>query len=76
MNPFGTFDMPSDSQRKANNALGICCISLVFLCESAVAHYHRPSSASTFVWAIEGAIAIGALVYYVRHKAKAAAATS
>lgn len=66
--------MPSESQRKANNALGICGISLVFLFESAVAHYHRPSAASTFVWAILAAIAIGSLVYYLRHRAKAAAA--
>jgi hypothetical protein len=65
--------MPSETQRKANNALGICCISLVFLAESVVAHQHMPSAASPYLWALQAAVAASALVYYFRHRAGPAA---
>jgi hypothetical protein len=37
--------MPSPIQRKANNALGICGIALLFLFETAVADYKHPNPA-------------------------------
>jgi hypothetical protein len=62
--------MPSHRQRKANNALGVCFISLLFLAETGVAHQHHPSPASPLIWSVLGATALGSLIYYLRFKGK------
>jgi hypothetical protein len=61
---------PSHRQRKANNALGVCFISLLFLAETVVAHQHYPSPASPLIWFVLGTTAIGSLIYYLRVKRK------
>lgn len=62
--------MPSHRQRKANNALGVCFISLLFLAETVVAHQHHPSPASPLIWSVLGAAALCSLVYWLRLKGK------
>lgn len=62
--------MPSDRQRKANNALGVCFISLLFLAETVVAHQHHPSPASPLIWSVLGAVALCSLAYWLRFKSK------
>jgi hypothetical protein len=62
--------MPSDRQRKANNALGICFISLMFLAETVVAHQLHPIPASPLIWSVLGAVALCSLIYYLRFKGR------
>jgi hypothetical protein len=62
--------MPSDRQRKANNALGVCFISLMFLAETVVAHQIRPIPASPLIWFALGAVALCSLIYWLRFKSK------
>jgi hypothetical protein len=60
--------MPSANQRKANNALGICGIGLLFLFETVVADHKHPNPASPYVWSVLGAVALASLIYYLRNK--------
>lgn len=60
--------MYTPRQRKANNALGIGLVALVFLMESSFAHHKHPSPASPYVWAALGIVAAAAFVYYLRHR--------
>ena len=60
--------MPSPIQRRANNALGICVLSLIALMETVFADHKQPNPASPYVWAVLGATAIGSLVYWLRHR--------
>ena len=49
--------MPSPLQRRANNALGICVLSLIALMETVFADHKQPNPASPYVWAVLGATA-------------------
>jgi hypothetical protein len=63
-------EMPSDRQHKANNALGVCFIALLFLAETVVAHQHHPSPASPLIWSFLAAVALGSLIYWLRFRNK------
>jgi drug/metabolite transporter (DMT)-like permease len=65
--------MQTEIQRKANNALGVFVVALVFLFETWVAHRSRPSPASPYVWGILGLVAVAALALFVYFRAKARA---
>lgn len=60
--------MYTPQQRKANNALGIGLVALLFIMESAFAHHKRPSAASPYVWAALGLVAVVSFAYYLRHR--------
>jgi O-antigen/teichoic acid export membrane protein len=62
--------MQSEYKRKANNALGVFILALIFLFETSVAHRARPSPASPFVWGILGLVAVAALVLFLYFRAK------
>jgi hypothetical protein len=57
-------------ERRANNALGVCLICVVFMGESVVAHHVRPNAASPFVWGALGLTAAACLVYYLKYRAR------
>lgn len=60
--------MPSRIQRRANNALGVCVLSLLALVETVLADHKNPNPASPYVWAVLGATAFGALLYWLCHR--------
>lgn len=62
--------MSTARERRANNALGVCLICVVFMGESIVAHHVRPNAASPFVWVALGLIGAASLVYYLKHRAR------
>ena len=62
--------MQSDYKRKANNALGVFILALIFLFETSVAHRARPSPASPFVWGILGLVAVVSLGLFFRFRQK------
>jgi hypothetical protein len=68
--------MLSPIQRRANNALGICVLSLIALMETVFADLKRPSAASPYVWAVLGTTAFVSLVYWLRHRNRAEDADS
>lgn len=63
--------MPSKTQRKANNALGICILSLITLMETVFADHKQPNAASPFVWAVLGTTALASLLAYLRYRSLA-----
>ncbi len=65
--------MSSALERRANNALGICLICVVFALETVVAHHHQPNPASPFVWAALGSTAVACLFYYLKHRPRSRA---
>jgi hypothetical protein len=56
---------------RANTALGIALLALVFLAESAVAHHVAPNAASPLLWTVLGAVILGALGYAMWAKRRA-----
>jgi protein-S-isoprenylcysteine O-methyltransferase Ste14 len=62
--------MQSDNRRKANNALGVFVVSLVFLLETSLAHHLRPSPASPYVWSVIVLVAVVSLALYIRFRRK------
>jgi len=62
--------MATPSERRANNALGICLISFAFLFETTVAHQVKPNAASPYVWSVLGLVCVGSFVYWLRHRAR------
>lgn len=57
---------PSTRRRRANNALGICILSLVALLETVFADRKMPNAASPYVWAVLGTTAGVSLLVYLR----------
>ena len=57
---------PDARRRRANNALGICILSVVALLETVFADLKMPSAASPYVWAVLGGTALVSLVAYLR----------
>ena len=62
--------MQSEYKGKANSALGVFILALVFLFETSVAHRARPSLASPFVWGVLGLVVITALALFVCFRVK------
>ncbi len=60
--------MYTPRQRKANNALGVCLVALLFLMESSFAHHKNPSPASPYVWAVLIVVALLSFAYYLRNR--------
>lgn len=60
--------MKSQYTRKANNALGICVMSLVFLLETILADHKMPNAASPYVWTVFSIAAILSLALHLRFK--------
>ena len=65
--------MSSANKRRANNALGILMLSLIFLFETVVADHKTPNPASPFVWSVLGLVAVASLIAYCWYRFKAPA---